>query len=228
LPVPAEALIPEPFNINFMAFPLTIRNRIYTYLLTVSGLISIRQNRTPFFAYALIQDEITGNKTSFSKCSSFNINILQTCKAVHAEAKEVLYGENKFDMLNLTDKTSPKADFGVQVFGMGYQSLVKRTVFRAEYLKEFAWMVNSGWTGLKEAFPGLEHETLVLELEELGLKYHRVLVRKEREEWRKWVKRISRSIMTVLGGGRGKAIVVPVWMDLEVMFPGRREVGKGR
>lgn len=91
----------------FLSLPLIIRKKIYTHLLTVPGLICVRQNHTsyhneekaflyaeprqllPGIAYALPQLKVGGLKIRFARLGGI-VGILGVCKEVEAEARGVL------------------------------------------------------------------------------------------------------------------------------------------
>ncbi|KAF2190646.1 hypothetical protein K469DRAFT_463828, partial [Zopfia rhizophila CBS 207.26] len=232
--------IKESFDL--MSLPLSIRKEIYTPLLTIPALICVRQKKTPYqhfpnpysnandlklepgIAFVLTQTTLGGMKSSFGRFPNTNIGILRASKMVYEEAKEVLYGSNTFDLRNHTNETSPPADFAIPLFSPTVSPMIRHLCIRAEAIYPLRWMILSGHRSLGKAYPSIQCLTVILELESLKRGFGKVWVRKNREGWVRYVKRIHTALQIEIYECEGVTKSVPVWMNLKVLFDGERYV----
>jgi hypothetical protein len=205
------------------------------------GLLFVRQNHTTFhdekkaflytshraflpgIAYALAQLTVDGPKTRFSHFTYTNINILLASKEVYNEAKLVLYGMNRFEIVKPSMELYPSPDYSVRLFPMGCQRLVTRLHMRIRSFYDLCWLLQGGgYNLLKKYYRGMEVLTLILELGATRKGFGRVWVRGEGEEWQAYVDRLrgemEKELFRKNKGGNAK--VVPLWMNLCVLFSG--------
>ncbi|KAF2277682.1 uncharacterized protein EI97DRAFT_353479, partial [Westerdykella ornata] len=228
----------QPFP--FMLLPLHIRTRIYTLLLTVPGLLCARQNRTPGsyatgayigcderhllpgISFVLHQHAVDGMKSRFSRAPYTNVAILRTSSEVYAEAREILYAGNEWEMANLTRETAPPVDYGVKLFPPGVSRMVRRITLKARALYGFRYILREGgYAKLKNVYRGLEQLTLVLEVENLNKGIGRKLGRADGDEvWEVYVQRVKKVMEREIFDGQGSRKAIPGWIAFKVMFPG--------
>jgi hypothetical protein len=213
--------------------------RILSLLVTVPALVCPRQNRTrgyiepgafihaerrellPGIAFSLIQSNVDGMKSRIASYPYTNTSILRVSKQVHAEAKFIMLGENKFDLSNLNKETSPPADFKVWLFPVGYQCHVRVLVIRAQAMYGFRYILTGGgYAELKTQFSGLEALNLILELESPKKGHGRRLARLNKERWHQYVRRVHHILQVDIFECEGISKSIPVWINLAVLFSG--------
>ncbi|KAH7075549.1 hypothetical protein BKA63DRAFT_533222 [Paraphoma chrysanthemicola] len=232
-PVPSE-----PFP--FLDLPLSIRNKIYTYLLVIPGLVSLRQNQSslptehtsfldterrpllPGIAYATAHVTVSGRVMPFSHFPYFNVSILQTSKEIHNESRAVLYSKNTFCIPRPSTELSPPADFSVRLFPAGCQRLVTHLAIKIRSFYDLAYLLSKAHADIKNFYRGIKTLTLMLELESTSKGFGRMWARKDGENWDGYVKRLQGAVARDLCGDKvvRKGRVVPGWLDLRVMFAG--------
>ncbi|KAF2257052.1 hypothetical protein BU26DRAFT_34651 [Trematosphaeria pertusa] len=228
----------EPFP--FLKLPLSVRNRVYEFLLVIPALICMRQKHTsyhndkgaylsaeqrellPGIAYALPQLTVGGYKFRFTRFHHTNTCILGVSKEVHAEAKAVLYGLNDFEIGCPNMETSPAANFKVPLFPRNCQRLVRKLHIRVRACYPLQWLLNGGYAELKDAYRALETLTLILEVQDAKKGFGRRWTKKEGEKWVVYVKRLNSALAVEFFGSAGKIKNVPLWMDLRVLFDGEK------
>jgi hypothetical protein len=236
-----SATFTNPFP--FMKLPLSVRRRIYEYLLVVPGLVCVRQNYTasvdetrtslnaerreflPGIAYALAQLSVDGYKIRFSRFASTNINILRTSKEVYAEAQVILYYKNAFEIVKPTDELCPPPDYGVRLFPTGCQRLVTRLNIRIRSFYDLNWLLDGGYDTIKNFYRGLNTLTLILELDSANKGFGKAWARNKGEMWAEYVDRLRDEVSKELlrkmkKSTSGGTTVVPTWMHLRVLFSG--------
>ncbi|KAF2790220.1 hypothetical protein K505DRAFT_352097 [Melanomma pulvis-pyrius CBS 109.77] len=221
-----------------MKLPLLVRKKIYTLLLTVPAIICVRQNRTAFkhfplpwsnfadvrllpgLAYVTTQTISQGLKLHFDKFPYTNVAIMRTSSKVYGETKEIFFGRNTFDLLNLTKETSPPVDFRVPAFSRGCQRVIKSLCIRGSAPYTFRWVLTGGHAEIKNAYRGLKLLTLVLEVDDLRRGIGKKLVRGPKENWVEYVKRIVALIARDIFDCEGIMKKIPTWINLRVVFEG--------
>ncbi|ORY18672.1 hypothetical protein BCR34DRAFT_553258 [Clohesyomyces aquaticus] len=230
-----------------MDLPLKIRERIYGFLLQVAGVIILKQNKTPLqhyptpysnmdsrilkpgIAWASTQTIMGAGKARFWSHPSTNVRILRANKQVYAEAKPLLYGINLFEFSNLSNESSPRADFSIPIFPRGIPKLIKHVCIRAGAFYGLGWMLQHGHKHLKNYYRGVESLILILELGAVTRGYGKILARQDNEKWVTYVERIQQS-MRLMGGVRENVDdilkwqlkPVPTWIDFRVVFQAER------
>ncbi|KAF1851716.1 uncharacterized protein K460DRAFT_254509, partial [Cucurbitaria berberidis CBS 394.84] len=233
---PATNTCPFPF----MMLPLSVRNKVYEYLLVVPGIICVRQKHTSFhderraflyaehreylpgIAYALAQLTVDGYKIRFACFAATNINILRASKEIYAEAKTVLYGKNAFEIVKPTNEMSPPPDFSVRLFPSGCQRLVTKLNIRLRSFYDLHWLLSGGYNVIKNHYRGLDTLTLILEMDVASKGFGKEWSRKEQENWRVYVQRLQGNLRKDLFGDTKlvKAKLIPTWINLRVLFGG--------
>ncbi|KAF1943114.1 hypothetical protein EJ02DRAFT_453635 [Clathrospora elynae] len=236
--IDAPATITGPLSL--MKLPLSVRNEVYKILLVVRGLICVRQNHSAFhdekkaflyaerrellpgISYALAQLAVGGYKIRFSRFSTTNINILCANKKVHAEAKAVLYGKNAFEIVKPTTEMCPPPDFSVRLFPSGCQCLVTKLNIRIRSFYDLHWLLNGGYNILKNYYRGLDTLTLILEMDTTNRGFGREWSRMEGEKWTVYINRLRSVLARELfrDPKSRNTKVVPIWMNLRVLFSG--------
>lgn len=231
-PVPTE-----PFPL--LSLPISIRNRIYTHLLVVPGLVCIRQNQTaiptenatflhterrsrlPGFSHALARLTVSGSSIPFSRFATTNVGILLASKEIHLEARAVLYGKNIFAIPKPSLELSPPADFSVRLFPAGCQRLITRLTICIRSFYDLTWLLSKGCVAIKNYYRGLRSLTLILELESTNKGFGKMWARKD-EKWEVYVKRLQGGVARDLCGEKvlRTGRMVPTWIDLRVLFAG--------
>lgn len=232
-PVPAE-----PFP--FLTLPLCIRQKVYTYLLFIPGLISLRQNQSslltehtsfidtgrrsllPGIAHATARITVSGRIAPFSHFPYFNISILRTSKEIHNESRAVLYSKNTFCIPRPSTQLSPPADFSVRLFPTGCQRLVTHLAIKIRSFYDLAYLLSKAHADIKNFYRGIKTLTLLLELESTTKGFGRMWARNDGEAWDVYVKRLQGAVARDLCGEKvvRRGRVVPGWIDLRVMFAG--------
>jgi hypothetical protein len=230
--------ITEPFPL--LKLPLSVRNRIYEYLLVVPGLIRVRQKHSssnegfggllhteprqllPGIAYALVELTVNGYKVLFSRFATTNINVLLACKEVHVESRAVLYGKNNFGIARPSTELTPPSDFSVRLFPPGCQRLVTKLNICIRSFYDLQWLLTGGYNKVKNFYRGLNTLTLVLELDSMNKGYGRQWAKQTGEEWDAYVKRLQIEVAKdAFAVGKGKKVkTIPAWIKLQVMFHG--------
>ena len=226
----------EPFR--FMDLPLKIRKMIYTLLVTVPGLICLRQNRSysydepgagihddkyellPGIALVCIQRVSDGMRYPFCRFPFTNSAILRASKTTYAEAKAIMYGRNEFEISNLNSETSPIVNYKVPLLPPGYQRIIQNITLRAYAPYGFRYIVNGGHQALKNYYRGLQTLTLVLELHRLDKGYAKTFKRWTNESWDDYVNRIHQCLQIFFFESTNLNKTIPRWMYLNVLFPG--------
>ncbi|KAF2464964.1 uncharacterized protein BDR25DRAFT_296184 [Lindgomyces ingoldianus] len=221
-----------------MDLPLHIKKQIYSHLLLVPGLVFMRQYSTPILhhptpfcninerrlepgvAYTLTRVTAGGTTSRFWRHYLTNVAIVRTNRQVYEEARPILYGENMFEMTNLTNETSPPAQFGMHLFPWGCNVLIRKLCFRAHAIYPFAWLLNSGHIGILPIYRELESVTLIVELEAVTRGLGKALVRMDREKWVPYVQRIYKVLAMDIFGCTSVIKSIPIWIDLRVIFDG--------
>ncbi|KAF2678654.1 hypothetical protein K458DRAFT_394706 [Lentithecium fluviatile CBS 122367] len=230
--------VTEPFP--FMKLPLSVRNRVYEFLLVVPALICVRQKYTtyhneksaylyaehrellPGIAYTLTQLTVAGFKLRFARFRSTNVGILRASKQVHKEAKAIMYGFNVFEIMCPCSEISPPPNFKIHLFQPGYQRLVRKLNIRVRAFYPLHWLICGGYAELKDAYRGLETLTLIFELETVEKGFGKRAVRNEGETWVAYVKRLHELLTVQLYGRVGVGKNMPAWIDFRVLFDGDR------
>jgi hypothetical protein len=231
--------VTEPFQ--YMKLPLSVRNRIYGFLLVVPALICVRQNHTvyhtdkqaflyaehrellPGIAFALAQVTVAGLKCRFSRFRSTNVGILRASKQVHAEAKTVMYSQNNFEITTPSLELSPPPNFKISLFPRGYQRVVTKVNIRVRAFYLVQWLVNdNGYAELKDAYRGLETLTLIFELENTKKGFGKKMVMGTDEKWVDYVKRLYQLLAMQLYSRTNVGKNIPSWLNLQVLFDGDR------
>lgn len=228
----------EPFP--FQKLATSIRHRIYKQLLVIPALICVRQKHTcthdekeaylyaerydllPGIAYALAQITVDGRKVRFSRFPSTNINILYANKEVFAEAKAVLYGMNKFEIIKPSNEMTPVPNFGVRLFPPGCQRLVTKLHIRIRSFYDLTWLLTGCYNNIKNYYRGLDKLEFILELESATKGFGRQWARQHGEEWRAYIWRLHAELEKDMFMGKvvKKTKIIPVWIDLSVLFSG--------
>jgi hypothetical protein len=225
----------KPFP--FLNLPASCRKRIYQHLLVIPSLICVRQNHTAFhhepkaflyaeprdllpgISYALTQLTVDGPKSRFSKSPTTNLNILLTNKEIFTEARAVMYSMNAFEIVKPTNELSPQPDFSIPLFPPGYQRLVTSLNIKIRSFYDLDWILSGGYNVIKNYYRGLNTLTLLLELDSATKGFGRAWARKSGEKWTAYIKRLRGEMGRDLFGDK-KAGLVPVWVDLRVLFSG--------
>ena len=223
-----------------MELPLLARNRIYNILLVIPALICVRQKHTayhlekqaylhaehrefvPGIAYALAHLTVDGFKFRFARFRSTNVNILQVCKKVHAEARAVMYNTNDFEILCPSMELSPPPNYKIPLFPRGYQRLIRKLNIRVRALYPLQWLINGRYAELKDAYRGLETLTLILELETAQKGLGKRACRNEGEAWIPYVQRLRKVLAVELHGCVDIGKHMPIWINFRVLFDGDR------
>ena len=243
-----------PGRIEFMRLPPSIRKKIYHLLLTVPAIICLRQNRSPYehipapwcnitevrllagLAFVATQHTSNGLKSRMQHHQYTNVAILCANRKVHKEAKEILYGHNTFELANLTNETSPPADFNIPLLPRSCSYFVASLCIRGASIYALRFMVKDGHTGLKNTYRSLKSLLLILEIESLRKGYGKKLTRKPKENWMLYIKRLMSFMALELFDCVGIMKKIPAWISLKVMFEGdeyidsfdsRRDSSKG-
>ncbi|KAF1963055.1 hypothetical protein CC80DRAFT_565767, partial [Byssothecium circinans] len=237
-------MLDEPFPL--MKLPASVRKRIYRYLLVIPAIICVRQKHSSFhdkkkaflyeetrtflpgIAYARPQFAVDGPKFRYTLFKSANTFVLRACREVYNEAKPVLYGQNLFEIVVPSSEMNPPVNFKIRLFPLGCQRLVRHLFIRVRALYPAQWLVNGGYKELKKAYRGLETLTLILEMETAGKGLVKRLMKRDDETWVPYVKRAHETMAAEITGPNNRStdsatkIVVPVWIDLRVLFDGDR------
>ncbi|KAI4926629.1 hypothetical protein J4E85_006923 [Alternaria conjuncta] len=231
----------EPFP--FMNLPISVRDIIYSHLLVVPGLICVRQKHTVFhdekkaflhaerreflpgIAYALVHLHVDGHKTRFSLVGRTNINILRANKEIFAEAKAVLYGKNMFEIVRSTNELCPPPDYSVRLFPTGCQRLITKLNIKIRSFYDLHWLLSGGYNVMKNYYRGLVSLTLVLEMDSTSKGFGKTWTRNGAEEkWADYVQRLrgemAKELFKKMKVKGADAKIVPVWMNLRVLFSG--------
>ncbi|OAG06946.1 uncharacterized protein CC84DRAFT_1062284, partial [Paraphaeosphaeria sporulosa] len=222
----------------FMKLPLSIRKRIYIHLLTVPGLICVRQNHTsyhneekaflyaeerqllPGIAYALPQLVVGGFKTRFARLGG-NVGVLRVCKEVAREARRVLYGSNTFEIICPALERSPPPDFKIPLFPRGCARRVRHLSIRVRALYALRWLLAGGYASLKDAYDNLEQLDVVFEMEDGVKGAAKGLGKREGDEWAAYVTRLHTHLVTTLfESPHQNQHRLPTWIHLRVLFDG--------
>ncbi|KAF2647833.1 hypothetical protein K491DRAFT_550700, partial [Lophiostoma macrostomum CBS 122681] len=235
-----------PFN--FLGLPLAIRKKVYSLVLTIPALISVRQNRTrtynesnaylfadsryllPGIAFALAQLVVSGTKFHYSRYSYTNAALLRVSQKIHREAKEIMYAGNDFDIANLNRETSPPADFSIPLFPRGYARFLRKMTVRAKSVYGFQYLIkDAGHEELRNHYRGLDTLTLILEVDSIHRGYGRKLSRGEGgdEKWVAYVKRVHNVLQMELFGCPGIFKSIPLWINMKVLVTGDHYVEAG-
>ncbi|KAF1997867.1 hypothetical protein P154DRAFT_496144 [Amniculicola lignicola CBS 123094] len=225
-----------------MALPKEIRNKIYELLLVVPALVAPRQNRTashencraflyteelcllPGICFVLTQTTSSGMKKPFHRYQYINVAILRISKKVHAEAADVLYGINDYDIANLSSESAPAADFKCRLFPRKYQMLVRNITLRGNTIYTFRWILTSGLKDLKAAYGSLSHLMLLLELPSTRKGWAKAYSRGDREKDELWITRLRDSMAKDIFGCEGVLKSIPIWIDIKVVFEGEEYI----
>ena len=222
----------------FMKLPLSVRNRVYEYLLVIPAIICVRQKHTAFheekkaflyaerrellpsIAFALTQAKVDGPKSRLSRFKGTNLNILRANKEVFTEARAVMYSMNSFDIVKPTNELTPQPDFSIAIFPSGYQRLATKLHIRIRTFYDLDWLLSGGYNVLKNYYRGLQTLTLILELDAATKEFGRAWARQSNEKWTVYIKRLRSELAEDLleGSGTKGATPVPVWMNLRVLF----------
>jgi hypothetical protein len=223
-----------------MKLPLSVRDRVYDFLLVIPALICVRQKHTsyhnekqaylytehrelfPGIAYALAQLTVDGMKFRFTRFRTTNINILQVSKKVHQEAKAVMYGGNEFEIMCPCTEFSPPPNFKVPLFPRGYQRLVRNLNIRFRAFYPLQWFVNGGYAQIKDAYRGLETLTLIYEHEMMQKGLAKQARKRDGEAWVPYVHRLRDLLAMALYGRVDVGKNMPAWVNLRVLFDGDR------
>jgi hypothetical protein len=227
----------DPFD--FTGLPIAIRRQVYKLLLTASGIVCVRQKRTPGgyepkayicaddrqlrpgISFVLVQATVNGLKSRFSGDKYVNAAILRVSKSVHMEAKQVLYGANTFEFSNLTKETAPPVDFRVPLFPRGYPRLLRKIVMRAKSLYGFQYLLqDGGYSELKNIYRNLEEFTIVLEIDKIDKGMGKRLRRFEIERYDNYVDRVFYMLKLELFSWAETSKTIPAWIQMKVLFPG--------
>ncbi|KAJ4318615.1 hypothetical protein N0V94_004320 [Neodidymelliopsis sp. IMI 364377] len=225
----------KPFP--FLNLPASCRKTIYKHLLVIPSLVCVRQNHTAFhhepkaflyaeprdllpgISYALTQLTVDGPKSRFSKSHTTNLNILLTSKEIFTEARAVMYSMNAFEIVKPTNELSPQPDFSIRLFPPGYQRLVTSLNIKIRSFYDLDWILSGGYNVIRNYYRGLGTLTLLLELDSATKGFGRAWARKSSEKWTAYIKRLQEEMGRDLFGDK-KAVSVPVWVDLRVLFSG--------
>ncbi|KAF1917051.1 hypothetical protein BDU57DRAFT_587875 [Ampelomyces quisqualis] len=230
--------VSEPFPL--FKLPLSVRKSIYEYLLVVPGLICIRQNQTllyeenqgclhadscqllPGIAHAFNQLSVNGYKIPFSRFATTSINILLASKEVYAEAKPLLYSKNNFDIPRPSTELIPPTDLSVRLFPPGCQRLVAKLNIRIRSFYDLNWLLNSGYTEVKNFYRGLSTLTLILEIDSTNKGFGRQWAKQDGEKWNVYIRRLQMEIgKHAFASSKGKKVMtIPAWINLRVLFGG--------
>ena len=190
---------------RFAELPQTVRHRIYRLLLVAPGTIWVKQNQAartwyspkcllPGIRYAVLVAR--GGRRHFHEVPYINVGILRASRAVHAEARGFLYGENTFGVQSLTSTTRPRADYAVPLFEQPSARAIEHLSMRFGTLDEAAWLLAVGHREVRRAYPGLVRLEVVFFMERLQKVQSRKrlrLMRCARGESRAgWVHRLAR------------------------------------
>ncbi|KAF2447327.1 hypothetical protein P171DRAFT_356297, partial [Karstenula rhodostoma CBS 690.94] len=213
-----------------------IRKKIYTHLLTVPGLICVRQKHTsyhneekaflyaearlllPGIAYALPQLTVGGFKVRFSRLGG-DAGILGVCREVYGEARGVLYGANTFEIVCPNLELSPPPDYKIPLFPRGCARHVRSLSIRVRALYPLKWLLNGGYGELKDAYRGLERLDIIFEMDDARKGAATMLGKKEREGWVAYVTRLHTHLSTTLFE-IPRQHRLPIWIHLRVLFDG--------
>ncbi|KAH7122306.1 hypothetical protein B0J11DRAFT_607523 [Dendryphion nanum] len=222
----------------FMKLPLTIRNNVYGYLVTTPSLVCVRQNRTTelnekgVYVYAenrallsgisfvLTKKMVDGFKSRFGRAPFVNVSILTTNQKISQEAKAVMYGENVFQLSNLTKETSPVVDYKVPLFPRGYPKMIRHIVISAKSLYGFRELLNGGHRDLKNYYRGVESLSIIIELDDVHSGFAKKAARKAGEDFLQYVKRMHRVLQLGIFDCTGISRSIPDWVHLYALFPG--------
>ena len=234
---PASA---EPFPL--LKLPLSVRHKVYEHLLVIPAIICVRQKHTsyhdenkaflyterreflPGIAYALAQLAVDGYKIRFSRFAATNINILYASKEVHAEARAVLYGKNNFEIIKPAHEMTPPPDFSVRLFPTGCQRLVTKLYMRIRSFYDLGWLLSGGYNEIKNFYRGLDHLTLILELDSASKGFGKQWARAADEKWALYIQRLHREQTKDIfhSGKSNKVKTMPTWINLCIMFTGEK------
>jgi uncharacterized protein YegP (UPF0339 family) len=239
-PLAVALAITEPFP--FMKLPLALRRKVYEHLLVIPSLICVRQKHrvsedqegahlhserrelVAGIAYALPQLSVDGYKVPFSRFSTTNSNIILASKEVYSEARAVLYGKNNFEIARPSTEMSPPSDFSVRLFPTGCQRLVTKLSIRIRSFYDMHWLFIGSYNVVKNYYRGLTTLTLILELQSTDKGFGRQWAKADGEEAKEYVDRLQAEVARGLSSGAKsrKAVKVPAWINLRVMFSGER------
>lgn len=234
----AVSSIPDlPFD--FTGLPVSIRKIIYKLLLTVSGIVCVRQKRTPGgyepkayicaddrqlragISFVLVQHSVHGLKSQFSRGKYTNAAILRVSKYIHHETKHILFGANTFELANLTTETAPPVDYRIPLFPRGYPRLLRKIVIRAQSFYGFRYLLGQGgYSELKNVYRNLEELTIVLEIDRIDKGLGKKLTRFEVERHDDYVDRVFYMLKLELFPWAGTSKTIPAWIHMEALFSG--------
>ncbi|KAF2749109.1 hypothetical protein M011DRAFT_387216, partial [Sporormia fimetaria CBS 119925] len=226
-------------TLDFLSLPLTARRAIYILLLTVPGLICVRQNRTagsyetnayigpenrellPGISFALVQTSVDGMKSRFGNHPYVNVSILRTCKAVFHEARTVMYTANTLELANLTHETAPPANFRVPLFPRGYPRYIRHIVLRAMSFYAFRYLLaDEGCMQIKGHYRGLKDLTLIIELNHMNQRIVRKLGLSDAQDPSAEVKRAHAFLRREFFGNMETTKTLPHWVKLKILLTG--------
>ncbi|KAF2116573.1 hypothetical protein BDV96DRAFT_491095 [Lophiotrema nucula] len=200
---------------HFLGLPLDVRKKIYAIVLAVPVLICPRQRKTPVSdPYPISLNTVF----HFYHFSFSNARVLRVNKQVHDEAKAVLYGENMFEIANLTSETIPKANFKISLFPRQYQDLIRTLTIKGRAMYAFRWILIKGHKELIKAYPALQSLDLIFEMENTQKGFAKKWARKEGEEWRPFIFRLRNALSQELYDCTGLVTCVPLWVNLRAVF----------
>lgn len=227
----------EPFP--FLKLPLSIRNKVYEYLLVIPAIICVRQKHTAYhdereaylyaerrellsgIAYALAQTKVDGFKTRFSCFPATNLNILRSNKEVFAEARAVLYSLNDFEVTKPTNELIPQSDFSIPLFPPGYQRIVTKLNIRIRTFYDLHWLLTGSYNVMRNYYRDLSTLTLILEMDSATKGFGRRWARKKSENWVAYTKRLQSELAKDLfDGAQIKDRTIPTCLNLRVLFSG--------
>lgn len=228
----------DPFP--FEKLPLSVRNRVYDYLLVVPALICVRQKHTtyhhdknaylaieqqnllPGIAHAAAQLTVDGFKFRFSRFRSTNVSILQTSKKIYAETRAVLYGSNDFEIRCPSLEFNPPPNFKIRLFPSGCQGLVRNLNIRFRAFYPLQWLLYGGYAEIKDAYCSLATLTLIFELETARKGFAKLACKREGESWTSYVERLQRLLAAQFLAQDANAKMFPAWINFRVLFDGDR------
>lgn len=234
--VPEFSLTEQSFP--FMRLPISVQHNIYKLLLTLPGLICVRQNYEyyhdseryflkardrellPGIAHAFVLTTVGERETAFDEFDNINVNILRVSKEVHAEAKAILYGKNAFEIVRPSLEMSPKPDFRIRLFP--HQNLVTNLNIRIHSFYGLDWLINCRYNDFKSYYRGIGNLTLILELNNCRRGLGKKWLRAEDEGHEAYIQRLHTIIANGISSGARlrKKKAVPSWIDLRVLFSG--------
>ena len=132
-----------------------------------------------------------------------------------------------------TNELSPPPDYSIRLFPPGCQRLVTQLSIKIRSFYNLddglLLLLRGGrFNQLAKFYPGLVSLTLILELEAAGRGFGKTWARKRGEKWVAYVQRlyddIAKELFRKTMGKAKDAKVVPVWMNLRVLFDGESYV----